>query len=340
MKIKKESLSFAVLSLLALLLIAFSVQAKDGAKHGLEMAAQAVAPALLPLLMIFNLIMKSNASLSVQNMLAPFTEKVLRLPRTAGPAILFGLVGGYPTGALLTEGLYQSEDIDDKTARRLLRFNVNGGAAFIITTVGAVVLKSERAGLILFASDTLAALAAAVISAFGTEKVKNSHNGYSSLPFYSALSEAVSSSVKSVFNISAYIILFSALCAVLQIPEAAKPLLEITGGVVEDGALFSLPELAALLAFAGFCIHFQLFAIIKSVHMSYGDFFIWRVVHALLSYGICHLLLIIFPTEISVFSNSAQGLPAAFSLNLTLAVLMALGCAVIVLDLEGKKRKI
>lgn len=340
MKIKKESVNFALLALLSLLLIAFSEQAKNGALHGLEMASRAVVPGLLPLLMIFNLIMKSDASRAVQDFLAPFTEKVLRLPRAAGPAVIFGLIGGYPTGALLTQALFLGEDIDDKTARRLLRFNVNGGAGFIITAVGTIILKSERAGLILFVSTTLSALLAAVLSSFKAQKVKNSHAGYSSLPFYQALNEAVSASVGAVLNICAYIILFSALCSAARVPEIAEPLLEITGGVADNCGLYSLPELAALLAFAGFCIHFQLFAVIKSVHMRYGDFFIWRVVHALLSYGICLLLLKLFPTEITVFSNSAQGIPAAFSIDIALAVLMILGCAVIVLDIDGKRRKI
>lgn len=339
MKIKKDGINLLLLISLAVLLIAFSSEAKNGAKHGLEMAAQVMIPGLLPLLMIFNLISKTESVRLIQNFLAPFTEKVLRLPRAAGSAIVFGLIGGYPTGAILTEGLYSSDDIDEKTAKRLLCFNVNGGAGFIITAVGTIVLKSERAGILLFASTTLAALLIAFITSFRHEKISGSHAGYSALPFGEALNVSTQSSVSAVLNVSAYIILFSAVFGVIKIPEPIMPLFEITGGIVDYYKLFSLPEIAFLLSFSGMCLHFQLLSIIKKINMSYFEFFVWRILHAVLSYGTCCLLLKLFPTDISVFSNSAGSVAVPYSLNLTLSALMILGCAVIILDIESKRRK-
>ena len=119
MRIKKESINLVILLLIAVLLIAFSAEAKNGALHGISMATEVVVPGLLPLLIIFNLISKSEIGNAIQNILAPFTERVLRLPRTAGTAIAFGLTGGYPMGALLTEELYLNDDIDCETAKRL-----------------------------------------------------------------------------------------------------------------------------------------------------------------------------------------------------------------------------
>ncbi|MCH5316782.1 MAG: hypothetical protein J1E05_02290 [Eubacterium sp.] len=339
MKIKKESIELIILVFIAILLIAFSADAKNGAKHGLDMAAQVMIPGLLPLLTIFNLISKTESVRLIQNLLAPFTEKVLRLPRAAGSAIVFGLVGGYPTGAILTESLYANDDIDEKTAKRLLSFNVNGGVGFIITAVGTIVLKSERAGILLFASTTLAALLIAFVTSFRYEKISRSHAGYSALPLGEALNVSTQSSVHAVLNVSAYIILFSAVFGVVKIPEPLLPLIEITGGIVDNYRLFSLPEIAFLLSFSGLCLHFQLLSIIKKLKMSYFEFFAWRILHALFSYGVCFLLLQVFPTEISVFSNSAQSVAVPFSLNLTLSALMIIGCAVIVLDIESKKRK-
>ena len=339
MKINKESIRFVLLISLAILLIAFSSDAKNGAKHGLDMAAQVMIPGLLPLLMIFNLISKTESVRLIQNFLAPFTEKVLRLPRAAGSAIVFGLIGGYPTGALLTESLYENDDIDEKTAKRLLSFNVNGGAGFIITAVGTIVLKSEQAGILLFASTTIAALLIAFVTSFRYERISGSHAGYSALPFGEALNASTQSSVRAVLNVSAYIILFSAVFGVIKIPDPIMPIIEITGGIVDDHRLFSLPEIAFMLAFSGMCLHFQLLSIIKKIGMRYFEFFAWRILHALISYGVCRLLLKIFPSEISVFSNSAQSVAVPFSLNLTLSVLMIIGCAVIVLDIESKRRK-
>lgn len=339
MKIKKESILLLFLTLSAVLLAAFSEKAKSGALHGLETAVDVIVPSLLPLLIIFNLISKSDAGTVIENILAPVTEKVFRLPRAAGGAVFFGLTGGYPTGALLTESLYLNDDIDSETAKRLLRFNVNGGAAFIITGVGTGILNSKKAGLILFTASTLSALLIAFFSSFHYEKTKEICPCRSSVPFGDALNKSTECSVKAVLNISAYIILFSAFCNILSVPAPLAPLLEITSGVADHFRLFPLPILCAMLSFAGLCVHFQLFSVIKKIGMRYFDFFIWRVAHSVLSYAVCYVLVRMFPEGSAVFSNSAENIAVPFSVNLTLSVLMIFGCAVIVLDIESRKRK-
>lgn len=340
MKIKKDFIMLLFLLSAAILLIAFSSSAKSGALNGLEMAGRIVIPSLLPLLIIFNLIANAETKNIIEKILAPFTEKILRLPRSTGSTIFFGLIGGYPTGALLTENLYDHADIDKETAKRLLRFNVNGGAAFIITATGAAVLKSQKAGIILFVSTTASALLIAFLSSFHYKKIKYPDSGRFAMPLGEALNKSTESSVRAVLNIAAYIVLFSAVSNILTIPQPLVPVFEITNGIVEYSGFFTLPELAGLLSFAGLCIHFQLLSIIKKVGMNYFDFFVWRIIHSLISYGICFLLLQAFPSEAAVFSNLADVTAEPISVNSALSVLMILGCAVIILDIESRKRKI
>ncbi len=336
MKIKKEFIELIFLFSAAILLIAFSSSAKSEAFNGLEMAGRIVIPSLLPLLIIINLISNAETKNIIEKILSPFTEKILRLPRSTGSAVFFGLIGGYPTGALLTDSLYSNEDIDSETAKRLLRFNVNGGAAFIITATGTSVLKSQ----ILFASTTAAALLIAFLSSFHYKKINYPVPGYCSLSLGEALNKSTENSIQAVLNITAYIVLFSAISNILTIPQPLIPIFEITNGIVENFRIFTLPELAGLLSFAGLCIHFQLLSVIKKIGMHYFDFFIWRVFHSVLSYGICFLLLKVFPTETAVFSNLADITAKPISVNTALSVLMILGCAVIILDIESRKRKI
>ncbi len=126
MRIKKDSLLMIFLFSLSGMLIAFSANAKAGAQSGLSLAGGVIVPSLLPLLIIFNAVIYSGTGRIIDNLLCPITS-ALRLPRCAGAAILFGLIGGYPTGALLTQELYKNNDIDEKSARCIMRFNVNGG---------------------------------------------------------------------------------------------------------------------------------------------------------------------------------------------------------------------
>ncbi len=52
------------------------------------------------------------------------------------------------------------------------------------------------------------------------------------------------------------------------------------------------------------------------------------------------LLLKVFPTETAVFQIFADITAKPISVNTALSVLMILGCAVIILDIESRKRKI
>ena len=339
MKIKKDYIELFILSAITILFIVFSFDAKNGAKNGLTLAEGVIVPSLLPLLIIFNLVLKTGAGSIIEKIFSPITEKIFRLPKSTSSAIIFGLIGGYPTGAILTDNLYNNGDIDKETAKRLLRFNVNGGVAFIITAVGTVVLKSEKAGIILFVSTTISSLIIAFLSSFRYEKIKCSDTSYNSMPIGEALNESVEISIKSVLNISAYVIMFSAVNEIAKLPSFIMPFIEITNGIVNNHKSFSIPEIAFLLAFAGFCIHFQLLTIIKKVKMKYYDFLFWRIAHSVLSYFVCKVILYFFPIQLAVFSNVTEIVSEVSYINPTLSILMILGCAVIIFDIEGKKKK-
>lgn len=327
------------LSLLSGTLILFSARAKAGAKAGLLLAENTILPSLLPILILFFLIQKSSANTALIRIFGTLFYRLFKLPKAACSAVLFGLVGGYPTGALLTQALYRDGEISAQQARRILRFNVCGGAGFIITAVGTITLHTQRAGVLLFCANVLAAvLLLTVTSFFEKRDVCVADRLAAPLPFGDALSASVSASVSSILNLSAFIILFSAFNGVVPIPKLLTPLAEITNGIC-SGTQFSLPLTAAFLAFGGFCIHMQLVPVIKEVQMRYLDFFIFRVISAALSYGICYVLVLLFPTQSAVFSNASKPVTALSSANIALSVLMVMGCVVLLFDLQAKHRK-
>ena len=338
MRIKKDSLLLFCLFGLAGLLIAFSAKAKAGAQGGMSLAGNIIVPSLLPILIIFNFIIFSGAGRIIDNILAPIT-KALHLPRCAGAAIVFGLIGGYPTGAILTDGLYKNRDIDEAEARCIMRFNVNGGAGFIITAVGTGMLKSTKLGILLFAATTAAALIIMLANPlFLKSKGSEICTTYFSLPPADALNKAVESAVKAILNLSAYIVLFSAFANIIPLPKMLLPIAEITNGTSACAAEISPEALAALLAFSGGCVHLQLLPIIKGFKMRYADFLLWRSIHGGISCAVCKILLIFFPVKAEVFSNYSGGVLVPSSVNAALSVLMILGSAVLIFDIENRKR--
>lgn len=339
MKIKKDAFLLIFSIAVAGLLMIFSYKAKDGALYGFALAEKVIIPSLLPLLIIFNFILNSGAGRVLEKLLSPITYGVFRLPVCTGAAIFFGLLGGYPTGALLTRSLYLNDDIDSKTAARIMRFNFCGGAGFIVTAVGTGFLQDRKCGLILFASCVLSSLIIAMITAFFDKSQEKGTVDYISCSPSDALCKSVDQSAKSVISISCYIILFCAVQYCIDFPETLMPIIEITSGIAGACKNLSLPQTAFLLSFGGLCIHLQLFTVISEIKMKYFDFFIWRVAGGGLSYIFCIILLRVFPIEQAVFSNYSDSIVRLTSVNATLSVLMALACAVFVFDLENRKRK-
>lgn len=339
MKIKRDSfLLFAALALAGILII-FSSGAKEGALYGAALAERVIIPSLLPLLIIFNFIQHSAAGRALENILSPVTCKILRLPKCAGPAVFLGFIGGYPTGALMTANLYRNSDIDSNCAKRLLRFDFSGGAGFIITALGTGILRNKEQGLILFASVTAAAFISALFGGFIWGKAEEGESSFLSMPAADALNKSVEQSAKSVINMAAYIVLFCAVQGKAQIPDFLSPLIEITSGSAQCATEMPLWATAFFLAFGGFCIHLQIFTIIKETGMKYSDFLLWRVINGVISAGVCAVLLQIFPEDSEVFSNYSETIVRPTSVNAALSVLMLLGCAVLIFDLENKKRK-
>ena len=95
----------------AAILLVFAAPARAGAKAGLALAENTVLPSLLPLLMLFLMIQNTRAGVLLSRALT-LPAKALRLPPQAAGALLFGQIGGYPTGAVLTGELLDRGVID------------------------------------------------------------------------------------------------------------------------------------------------------------------------------------------------------------------------------------
>lgn len=337
MKIKDVIILLALL-LTAGLLVIFSADAKAGASQGLVLAQNTIIPSLIPLLILFFIIMKTGAKDILAKALGFISVYIFNLPQVTFPAVFFGLTGGYPTGALLTNELYEKGEIDIKQAHRLMRFNFCGGCGFIITALGTATLNDTKAGVILFLSNLISAIIIGFILSFTDKRISKAYYSYTEpTSFGDALISSTQNAVNSVLNMTAYIILFSAVSNIFKISQAVSPFIEITNGLC-SGNNYPLTQLSAYLSFGGLCIHCQLLPIISNMKMKYYDFLFFRIFSGLLSYCITKLLLLIMPIDTLVFSNTSIAVPRLSSVNIALSILMVFGCFVIIADISSKKK--
>ena len=317
----------------------------SGLRKGLTVCGSSVIPSLFPFMVVSDFLVRSGFSSVAGRKLAPVTQTVFRLSGAAGCAIIMSLIGGFPVGAKMTAQLYENGEITQRQGRRMLLFCVNAGPAFVIGTVGTVMLSSRRAGLVLFISLTVTSLFIGVLSAFfdkkPNEKIINENKKFTENFNAGVIAESVNVSVQVILSICGWILLFSGLNAfILHLPfRAAIPwlimLTEVTNGCLEASSRFPACVLALVLGWSGMAVHCQLLPYLDALEMKLSHFWTGRLIAGGLATAVAYLLFKLFPCEVSVFSSAAQITAAPYSVSAPAAAAMLVLSAVMLLDIKS-----
>ncbi len=333
-------------ALSAAVLLAFPQQAVSGAAKGLELCAGVIIPSLFPFLAVSSFSALSPSLSDVTRLFSPVMRHVFRLPAAAAPAVVFGLIGGYPVGCTTTAQLYEQGEINSEQAQRLTCFSVNAGPAFVITAVGVTMLRSVKAGIILFASCVVSSIIIGILLGFTAPKPeKKAAKEKTSTGELRALVGATEKAAQSIIKICAWTVLFSCISTVagsMSISEnvllAFSCISEVTGGCLAATQTGNLCAVAAALGWSGLCVCCQVIESVKKTGASLGVFFAFRVAHAALAAVACGIILHFFPIEISVFSNVASVTAGSFSYSVSATVALLCLCTVFIIDLDRNKK--
>ena len=242
------------------------------AAQAIRLCAQAVAPSLLPFLVLTRLFLCSAACQRLVRLAGPVMGPLFGLPPAAAPALVLGLLGGYPVGARTAGTLYTSGQLTRQEAERLLAFCSNAGPAFLFGILGGC-LGAKQAALV-FALHLLSALLTGALLAKG-RRVRGKAPSFRAAPV--SLPEAVRGALEALGQICAYVVLFSVAAAFLGkwLPAETPSWLRILlGGLLElSGGCCKLsqipePNLRFLLGilfptFGGLCVWMQTVAVTR-----------------------------------------------------------------------------
>ena len=242
------------------------------AREGLLLWFNNVLPALLPFLIITNMLVGLGIAQRAGGKFAPVMRSIFGLPGAGGVALVFGLTSGYPIGAKTVADLRKKGEISATEAQHLVAFCNNAGPAFILAAVGIGMFGNTQVGYVLWGGHVIAALAVGVLlkifygrttaGEVATPPHKNTKN-------YS-IGEAVKNAMESMAIIGGMIIFFSVIMAVLGeigLPEGGllagfiAGLVEVTGGVrkisQETPSVLGIGLAAFAIGFGGLSIHMQ-----------------------------------------------------------------------------------
>lgn len=320
----KDLILFLFIAFLCLIILIMPQASSCGIKTGLKFCMDILIPSLFPFMVLSSLIVKTGLSEKIGKLLAPIIKFIFNLPGCTSATILLSLFGGYPTGAIGINELYRQKKISLQQAEQMLLFSVCSGPAFILNAICSQFSNNNSIGPIILFSQIFSAIILGIFSRLfykNTIKDENKIKPTYNIPYSTALVKSCLEAATSMFNMCAFVILFSALLSIInqsvfiniifkifdyfRIPTSIINIIlpvafEVTNGctsIINNRAPTELISFA--LSWAGFCVHFQIFSITESIKFSKAKFILCRALHGILATLITRFLFIIFSSYYS-----------------------------------------
>lgn len=297
------------------LLTADSKATVEAARRSIETCLSVIIPSLFAFMVFSRIVIKSGIADTALFPLYKLSSFWFRGNRRDFSIFVLSLIGGYPVGiSLLKEEIAYNKNYT-AIAEKMLCFCYCGSPSFIIQIAGISVLGSAEAGFIIYVSNVLACLTAAVIiNVFGMPKRSICKTDIPDPKItLGDFTESISSAVKALSVICGTIIAFNIILELLNymgimkllenagIGNAAAAAFEISNLYLfkgRDGTI--LPLLCGLTSFGGLCIIIQTAALSKG-KIPLKKFLLSRIPIAFLSSLYGDLLLKLFPVAVEAY---------------------------------------
>lgn len=364
----------ALLGAVGLGLLLWPGDVMEAGREALALCGNIILPSLFPFFVL--------SSMTVGLGLADFSGRLLqrvmlplfRLNGNCSAALVLGLIGGYPVGARTAAELYEKGLCSKAEAERMLGFCNNSGPAFLLGVVGSGVFGSIRVGVLLLCIHILSALLVGLLFRFYPGGSAPQHRpeqilSQNSVHPAQVFTGAVTSSLASILNVCAFILLFGVLlrllekcgllgwCAGLLSPlgldqvwweRILKGMLELSNGVAclpSNTPGLSIPLAAFLLGWGGVSVLCQTMSVIQNSSLSIKTCVAGKLAHGLISALLAAAALQLFPGTIPVsallpdaLSNGAKPGFAGILLGST-ALAALLFALLLYLNVEKEKNR-
>ena len=319
---------------LVLLLLLWPTEALSAAQGAMRTWAGSVGPSLFPFLALLPTLTAPAARRAYARALGWLMRPLFRLPGSAAPALLIGLLAGSPAGALAVERV--AEGMPRGEARRLGLMCAGVSPVYLVGGVGAALFGSAAMGLWLALAQAAGQLLLGVLLrgrfAEDRERLPGLPEREREAP--------VRAAVASVLQVCGYMALFSVAAAMAAklLGGAAGDLLlyiaDMPSGLAraaQKGAPWALA--GAVAGFGGLCIAAQNMAVLRPLGVRWRDYLAARGFVA----AFCALTLRLrFPAHAAVAAAMAR-LEAGALETSTLAAMLLLVPALLAVARDGRK---
>lgn len=278
--------------LLCWALILFPVEATDAAREALAVWARAYVPTMLPFFIALPVLASAEAAALYEQFLGGAMRRVFNCPGRAAGAALLGLMAGSPAGCASLARLAES-GINRGELSRAALLCAGLSPLFLASGIGASMLGSVDAGMVLMRSQLGAVLISGLIFRFAWRGDDAPLNPVTT----GATSGGVREAALIVLTVGAYMVLFSVIARIIALCLGAGhevwllSLIEAAGGSAQLAAMplhsdARLVLIALVCGFGGLSILVQNIARLAPLGLPWHRLALGKALQA----GLCALL--------------------------------------------------
>lgn len=247
--------SFLIFGLFFYFAIFVSDDIAVAALDGFKLAINVIIPTAFPF-MIFSDYASHCFEFEKSSLISSAFEKLFKINRIGICAFFSGIAGGFPIGAKCALNLYNDGKISKCECERLMCFSGIASPAYVISAVGVSILKSFKAGLLLYLTLVFSGILCGYL--IGSKKTFYKNKVFNKKQNFNIVASIKSSSAGSLYIIF-FISFFSALSALIKkfithkvIYALIFPFLEVSNAVIffSDFCIFPFKINLAIIAFS------------------------------------------------------------------------------------------
>jgi len=287
----------------------------SAAEDGLLLYAETLLPSLLPFLMAGQLIVQSGLMSFLARPGKGWMEKGFRLPGEVFPVLILSLLSGYPAGAKMLGEMQEQISLSFNQRLRAACLCSHAGPAFIVGTLGAVMLGNITCGWMLWGCHLLGSLLTGIVFSFIFDRRRSeiSRSIYPSKQKSFDLSTIFSNLVQALSSIACLTVFFAAAIYFIgKLPVIRgcwMGILELTHGCSqimqnENETEKALILLSFYLGFGGLSVWLQTICFLPGLHVF--PWCIFKCTQGLACAALMKLWLKIFPWEAATFAQTAS----------------------------------
>jgi sporulation integral membrane protein YlbJ len=327
-------------ALLVVCIIIYPNAVFQSSLHGMTLWWEYVFPALLPFLILSEIMIGSGAIHALGTLFDPFMRFFFRISGHGGWALAMGLFAGYPAGASSTAKLRERNMLQALEAERVLAISHLCNPAIIIIVIGIGFFHQASLGIFIAIIHYISAmLMGLMLRNFVEDKISIEANTQPLLKralqnakqaqqedgrkFGKLLGDGVTNSIQILMLIGGWMMFFSVLHQVLLLllPEFLSnegfatnlivSLLEPHLGAyaitqtTNVSVLTKVAIVGAILAWSGLSVHSQVKSLLLTTKIRYLPFVITRFLHAALAFILSVLLWKPFTSFLTQWQPSA-----------------------------------